>query len=180
MAEPHGGYAELVLLFASVLVLVTAAAVTLMLMAFAVRSDPLHTAMTRVTRDGDPFRTPAPDTPDQQAHRVRLVSRLLFSRRTADAFTLDCMLVTVDGDLPDEVDPPEGLPFALRVRCPETSWFADRVEGLLSDWAEETRELTLELTPDRGRVRTTIASGDASVHLELAGAAGLGTPGLSA
>lgn len=111
--------------------------------------------------------------------RVRLMSRLLFARRSLDAITLDCTLVAVDGGLPAAVDPPEGLPFALRVRCPDTAWLANRVEKLLSEWADDNRELVLELTADRDKVRTTIASGRSSVHLELADAAGPGR-GLSA
>ncbi|HVM07500.1 MAG TPA: hypothetical protein VM345_03470 [Acidimicrobiales bacterium] len=118
-------------------------------------------------------------TPQPERGRVRLMSRLLFARRTSDAITLDCTLVAVEGQLPPDVDPPQGLPFTLRLRCPDTTWFAGRVEELLTEWAEENRELMLELSPDRGKVRTTIASGGSSVHLELAGAAGLGS-GLSA
>lgn len=110
--------------------------------------------------------------------RVRLASRLHFARRTADAITLDCTLLRIDGRLPANLDPPVGLPFTLRVRCPDTGWFAGRVEELLMEWADDNRELVLELSPDRGKVRTTIASGTSSVHLELAGAAGLGS-GLS-
>lgn len=161
-------------LFVSILLLVIVASASMLAMAMAVRFDPLTTAL----RVADPSYPPDP-TRDEEAGRVRLVTRLVFARRSFDAFTLDCLLVSVDGDLPDDVEPPEGLPFTLRLRSPDTTWFAERVEELLTDWADETRELTLELTPDRGRVRTTIASGDASVHLELAGAAGLGT-GLSA
>ncbi|HEX7166715.1 MAG TPA: hypothetical protein VF230_07020 [Acidimicrobiales bacterium] len=122
---------------------------------------------------------PSPSSPPLPApDRVRLASRLLFARRSADAITLDCTLVRVDGRLPANVDPPVGLPFTLRVRCPDTGWFAGRVEELLTEWADDNRELVLELSPDRGKVRTTIASGTSSVHLELAGAAGLGS-GLS-
>ena len=119
------------------------------------------------------------DDPPTRGH-VRLMSRLLFARRSFDAITLDCTLVSVDGDLPPDVDPPEGLPFTLRVRCPDTTWFATRVEELLTEWADDNRQLVLELSADRGKVRTTIASGGSSVHLELAGAAGLGSAGLSA
>ena len=124
---------------------------------------------------------PAPDPTEPPARgHVRLMSRLLFARRSFDAITLDCTLVSVEGSIPDDIVPPEGLPFTLRVRCPDTTWFATRVEELLSEWADDNRELVLELSPDRGRVRTTIASGGSSVHLELAGAAGLGSAGLSA
>lgn len=120
------------------------------------------------------------DDPPTRGH-VRLMSRLLFARRSFDAITLDCTLVSVDGDLPADIGtPPAGLPFTLRVRCPDTTWFATRVEELLTEWADDNRELVLELSPDRGRVRTTIASRGSSVHLELAGAAGLGSAGLSA
>lgn len=120
---------------------------------------------------------PALPTPPAAPHetapprgQVRLLSRLLFAHRSFDAITLDCTLVAIDGDVPADIDPPEGLPFTVRVRCPDTTWFATRVEELLGEWADENRELLVELSPDRGRVRTTIASGGSSVHLELAGA----------
>ena len=107
--------------------------------------------------------------------RIRLASRLLFARRSFDAITLDCILVRVDSELPAHVKPPEGLPFTLRLRCPDTSWFATRVEELLNEWADQGRELEFELTSENGKVRTTIASDGSSVHLELASAAGLGS-----
>jgi hypothetical protein len=118
----------------------------------------------------------APKTPalyDDDGHpRIRLLSRVLFSRRQTDAITIDCLLVAVEQAGPD-LDAPEGLPFTLQLRTPETGWFADRVEQLLEEWAGDSRELLLELREDHGRVRTMIASGSSSVHLELTGAAGL-------
>ena len=113
-----------------------------------------------------------PDTADDGRPRVRLLSRLLFTRTQDDAITIDCLLMAVEKAGPG-VDAPEGLPFTLQLRTPDTAWFADRVEQLLEQWAEESRELLVELREDHGKVRTMIASGASTVHLELAGAAGL-------
>lgn len=104
--------------------------------------------------------------------RIRLLSRVLFSHRRSDAISIDFLLVAVEQAGP-EVTAPAGLPFTLQLRAPETGWFADRVEQLLDEWAQDSRELLLELREDRGKVRTMIASGTSSVHLELTGAAGL-------
>ena len=49
----------------------------------------------------------------------------------------------------------------------------DRVDHLLGEWADESREMMVELREDHGKVRTMLSSGDSAVHLELAGAAGL-------
>lgn len=113
-------------------------------------------------------------------------SRALFATRSRDAITLDFTLVRAEEglDLPPALWPPElpgaltnglppGQPFTLQLRAPDAGWFAGRVEELLCEWAEDNRELMLELREDRGRVRTTIVSGDSSVHLELASADGL-------
>lgn len=117
--------------------------------------------------------TPAVDDPtDDRRPRIRLLSRVLFTRRHRDAITIDCLLVSVEQAGPG-VGAPAGLPFTLQFRAPDTAWFADRVERLLMEWAEDDRELTLELREDHGKVRTVIASGRSAVHLELAGAAGL-------
>ncbi len=102
---------------------------------------------------------------------VQLLSRLLFARRQPGAITLDCLLVAVEKAAPGVVAPP-GLPFTLQMRAPEAS-LAQRVDELLSEWAADSRELLFELRQEEGWVRTTIASGDSSVQLELAGAAGL-------
>lgn len=107
-----------------------------------------------------------------QRPRVRLVSRLLFTRRQPDSITLDCLLVAVEEAAPG-IEAPCGMPFTLQLRAPETAWFATRVEQLLAEWAADSRELMLELSEDHGRVRTKIASHGTSVNLELAGAAGL-------
>ena len=109
---------------------------------------------------------------DDGRPRIRLLSRVLFTRRNSDAITIDCLLLSVEQAGPG-VGAPSGLPFTLQFRTPDTAWFADRVEQLLSEWAAEDRELTLELREDHGKVRTLIASGTSAVHLELAGAAGL-------
>jgi hypothetical protein len=123
------------------------------------------------------FAAPMPRPPalyDEEGRpRIRLLSRLLFTGRHDDAITLDCLLVSVERAAPG-VTAPEGMPFTLQLRTPETAWFAARVEHLLGEWADESRELLLELREDHGKVRTMIASGDSSVHLELSGAAGLG------
>jgi hypothetical protein len=96
---------------------------------------------------------------------MRQLSRLLFARRSErSAIVLDCLTI------------PEGSPFTLELRAPDTSWFGERVEHLLGEWAEESRELTLELRNDHGKVRTMISNGSSAVHLELAGAAGLALP----
>jgi len=104
----------------------------------------------------------APKTPalydDDGYPRIRLLSRVLFTRRQTDAITIDCLLVAVEQAGPD-LDAPEGLPFTLQLKAPETGWFADRVEQLLEEWASDSRELLLELREDHGRVRTMIASG---------------------
>ena len=109
---------------------------------------------------------------DDGRPRILLLSRLLFTRTHRDAITIDCLLVSVEKAGPG-ITAPEGLPFTLQLRTPDTAWFADRVEQLLEQWAEETRELTVELREDHGKVRTMITSGTSSVHLELSGAAGL-------
>jgi hypothetical protein len=109
---------------------------------------------------------------DDDRPRIRLLSRLLFTRRHPESIVIDCLLVSVEQAGPG-VTAPEGLPFTLQLRTPDTDWFAERVDQLLHEWAEESRELMLELREDHGKVRTRIDSGDASVQLELSGAAGL-------
>jgi hypothetical protein len=104
--------------------------------------------------------------------RIRLLSRVLFTRRQRDAITIDCLLVSVEQAGPG-VGAPAGLPFTLQFRTPDTAWFADRVERLLTEWADDSRELSVELREDHGKVRTVLTSGPSAVHLELAGAAGL-------
>jgi hypothetical protein len=151
----------------SILLLIAAVISSAMLMSYAVRTPAESLA------DDEPRSFTPP--PRRRPGAVRLFSRLLFTRRSTDAITLDCTLVAVDGELPAGVEPPEGLPFTLRLRCPDTTWFASRVEELLTEWADDNRELLLELAPENGKVRTTITSGGSSVHLELAGAAGLGS-----
>lgn len=118
-----------------------------------------------------PVPPPAGDHDDHRP-RIRLLSRVLFTRRNLDAITLDCLLVSVEQAGPG-VGAPAGLPFTLQFRTPDTAWFAEWVEQLLTQWADDDRELTFELREDHGKVRTVIASGPSAVHLELAGAAGL-------
>ena len=119
-----------------------------------------------------PAPLPAEPVDDDRRPRIRLLSRVLFTRRNRDAITIDCLLVSVEQAGPG-VGAPSGLPFTLQFRAPDTAWFADRVEQLLTEWADDDRELTVELREDHGKVRTVIASGPSAVHLELAGAAGL-------
>jgi hypothetical protein len=119
-----------------------------------------------------PGSRPAALYDDDGRPRIRLLSRLLFTRTHDDAFTIDCLLLSVEQAGPG-ISAPEGLPFTLQLRAPDTAWFADRVEQLLELWADESRELTVELREDHGKVRTVLASGQSAVHLELSGAAGL-------
>jgi hypothetical protein len=135
--------------------------VVLLLLAFAVPA-----------REAAQPPVPAPPRDDDRHPRIRLLSRVLFTRRNRDAITIDCLLVSVEQAGPG-VGAPSGLPFTLQFRTPDTTWFADRVEQLLTEWADESRELTMELREDHGKVRTMIANGSSAVHLELAGAAGL-------
>ena len=163
-----GGTCAPVAVTLSILLLLVAVISSAMLMSYALRTPVPSFAI-------DDAAGPSTAPPRRLPDAVRLFSRLLFARRSTDAITLDCTLVAVDGELPPGVEPPEGLPFTLRLRCPDTTWFASRVEELLSEWADESRELLLELAPENGKVRTTIMSGGSSVHLELASAAGLGS-----
>lgn len=119
-----------------------------------------------------PRRAPRPDTGDDGRPRIRLLSQVLFTRRQRDAITIDCLLVSVEHAGPG-VEAPCGLPFTLQFHAPDTTWFADRVDQLLTEWSDDSRELVMELSEDHGKVRTMISSGPSAVHLELAGAAGL-------
>lgn len=110
--------------------------------------------------------------PTTEPRRLRLRSRLLFARRTAQAITLDAVLVDAVG-LPAGADATPGLPFAVAVRLPDTPWLAMRVDALLTEWSENGDVILFELIDDNGRLRTTIASGESSVHLDLADTAGL-------
>jgi hypothetical protein len=116
--------------------------------------------------------TTRPGASDDGRPRIRLLSQVLFTRRQRDAITIDCLLVSVEHAGPG-VGAPSGLPFTLQFHAPDTTWFADRVEQLLTEWSDDNRELVMELREDHGKVRTMISSGPSAVHLELAGAAGL-------
>jgi hypothetical protein len=116
--------------------------------------------------------SPAVDRLDETPPRVRLLSRLLFTRNQDDGFTLDCLVVSVEESAAG-INAPTGQPFTLQLRAPETAWFAERVEHLLAEWADDSRELLVELSEDHGKVRTMLASNGSSVHLELSAAAGL-------
>ena len=149
----------------TVVAFTVATTIVLLLLALAVPEPLLEERLAR-----------APEPPEDRRPRIRLLSQVLFTRRHRDAITLDCLLVSVEQAGPG-VGAPSGLPFTLQLRAPDTTWFADRVEQLLTEWAEESRELTMELREDKGKVRTVIASGPSAVHLELSGAAGLSLTG---
>ena len=137
--------------------------ILLLVLAFAVPDKP--------TAPPAPAAPTAPPADDRQP-RIRLLSQVLFTRRNRDAITIDCLLVSVEHAGPG-VGAPSGLPFTLQFHAPDTTWFADRVEQLLTEWSDDNRELVMELREDHGKVRTMISSGPSAVHLELAGAAGL-------
>ena len=143
---------------------------TLAVVAFTVVTTVVLLLLALTVPDAPP--PPATEVPDDRRPRIRLLSRVLFTRRNRDAITIDCLLVSVEQAGPG-IGAPSGLPFTLQFRTPDTAWFADRVEQLLTEWADDDRELTVELREDHGKVRTVIASGPSAVHLELAGAAGL-------
>jgi len=137
--------------------------ILLLVLAFAVPDKP--------TAPPAPAAPTAPPADDRQP-RIRLLSQVLFTRRNRDAITIDCLLVSVEQAGPG-VGAPSGLPFTLQFVAPDTTWFADRVEQLLTEWSDDNLELTMELREDHGKVRTVNANGPSAVHLELAGAAGL-------
>ena len=149
-----------VTLFLTIVAFTVVTTIVLLLLALTVPEPPVAAL--------DPDAEPS----DDRRPRILLLSQVLFTRRHRDAITIDCLLLSVEQAGPG-VGAPSGLPFTLQLRAPDTSWFADRVEQLLSEWAEESRELTMELREDKGKVRTVIASGPSAVHLELSGAAGL-------
>jgi hypothetical protein len=142
--------------------------VVLLVLALAVPAPSPDDERPEGLRSTDRRRGPGED----RRPRIRLLSQVLFTRRQRDNITIDCLLVSVEQAGPG-VGAPAGLPFTLQFRTPDTAWFADRVEHLLNEWSSENRELLFELREDHGKVRTVIASGPSSVHLELAGAAGL-------
>jgi hypothetical protein len=144
----------------AVVVFTVVTTVVLLVLAMAV---PDRTAQPSTTRPG---------AGGDGRPRIRLLSQVLFTRRQRDAITIDCLLVAVEHAGPG-VGAPSGLPFTLQFHAPDTTWFADRVEQLLTEWSDDNRELVVELSEDHGKVRTMISSGPSAVHLELAGAAGL-------
>lgn len=152
----------------TIVVFTIVTALVLLVLALAVPAPPVPEEGTLETEGPARRRGPA----DDRRPRIRILSQVLFTRRQRDNITIDCLLVSVEQAGPG-VGAPAGLPFTLQFHTPDTAWFADRVEHLLAEWAEDNRELTLELREDHGKVRTVIASGPSSVHLELSGAAGL-------
>lgn len=133
----------------------------------------LAAAVPRVLPELAPL-TPLAVPAHYPGRRLGLDARILFVSRSAGTIALDCVLAGHHDGNHDSDAPPPGLPFTLQLRAPFADWFSARVEDLLRLWAEEDRELVIELRDDgRGRVRTTIAGDESSVHLELAGAPGL-------
>lgn len=106
---------------------------------------------------------------------MRLRALLVFARRAPHAVVVDAVLVAVEQGPAGVVATP-GLPFAVALRLPDTAWFAARVDELLGHWCEDGEVVVLEIVDHKGRLRTTIASHDSSVHLELVDTAGLPQP----
>lgn len=154
----------------TIVVFMIVTTLVLLVLALAVPAPPVPEEERTLEAEAPARRRRGPD--DDRRPRIRILSQVLFTRRQRDNITIDCLLVSVEQAGPG-VGAPAGLPFTLQFHTPDTAWFADRVEHLLTEWAEDNRELTLELREDHGKVRTVIASGPSSVHLELSGAAGL-------
>ena len=149
------------------------ATLTLTVVVFTVVTTVVLLVLAMAVPDRETQRSAArPRVGDDGRPRIRLLSQVLFTRRQRDAITIDCLLVSVEHAGPG-VGAPSGLPFTLQFHAPDTTWFADRVEQLLTEWSDDNRELVMELREDHGKVRTMISSGPSAVHLELAGAAGL-------
>lgn len=148
------------------------ATLTLTVVVFTVVTTVVLLVLAMAVPDRDTQRSARETFDDDRRPRIRLLSQVLFTRRQHDVITIDCLLVSVEHAGPG-VGAPAGLPFTLQFHPPDTTWFADRVEHLLTEWSEDNRELVLELREDHGKVRTMISSGPSAVHLELAGAAGL-------
>jgi hypothetical protein len=148
------------------------ATITLTVVVFTLVTTLVLLVLALAVPDRDTHRSARGAPPDDGRPHIRLLSQVLFTRRQRDAITIDCLLVSVEHAGPG-VGAPAGLPFTLQFHAPDTSWFADRVEQLLTEWSDDNRELVLELREDHGKVRTMISSGPSAVHLELAGAAGL-------
>lgn len=148
------------------------ATLTLTVVVFTVVTTVVLLVLAMAVPDRETKRSATAAFDDDRRPRIRLLSQVLFTRRQRDAITIDCLLVSVEHAGPG-VGAPAGLPFTLQFHAPDTTWFADRVEQLLTEWSDDNRELVMELREDHGKVRTMISSGPSVVHLELAGAAGL-------
>jgi hypothetical protein len=148
------------------------ATLTLTVVVFTVVTTVVLLVLAMAVPDRETRRSTTATFDDDRRPRIRLLSQVLFTRRQRDAITIDCLLVSVEHAGPG-VGAPAGLPFTLQFHAPDTTWFADRVEQLLTEWSDDNRELVMELREDHGKVRTMISSGPSAVHLELAGAAGL-------
>lgn len=148
------------------------ATLTLTVVVFTVVTTLVLLVLALAAPDRDAPRRAVRSADDDRRPRIRLLSQVLFTRRQHDVITIDCLLVSVEHAGPG-IGAPSGLPFTLQFHPPDTTWFADRVEQLLTEWSDDNRELVLELREDHGKVRTMISSGPSAVHLELAGAAGL-------
>ena len=125
-----------------------------------------------------PADEPAP-APTRRA-KLNLRARVLFVHPHARSMTLDCVI-----DEPaTEGTVATGLPFSIAVAPPATSWFSDRVEELLGQWAAENRVIDLTVleqpvgSAPGARPEVAIVSGDSRLQLELRAAAGI-EPALS-
>lgn len=121
-----------------------------------------------------------PEPAPTRRTKLRVRCRVLFVHPHARSMTLDCVI-----DEPaSEGEVTAGLPFSIAVAPPATSWFSDRVEELLAQWAAENRvvDLTvLELPTGSApgvRPEVAIVSGESRLQLELRAAAGI-EPALS-
>ena len=104
--------------------------------------------------------------------RLRVRSFLLFARHDERSITLDCTIVEMENGSSDGLTAP-GAPFTLALSPPATTWFTERVEHLLEQWAEEARLIEVEIVEGHSTLQAGISSGNSRVLLELEAAAGL-------
>jgi hypothetical protein len=104
--------------------------------------------------------------------RLRVQSFLLFARHDERSITLDCTIVEMrNGSSYGSTAP--GSPFTLALSPPATTWFSERVEQMLEQWAHEARLVEVEIVEGRSTLQAGISSGSSRVLLELEAAAGL-------
>lgn len=72
----------------------------------------------------------------------------------------------------DAVAVPDGTPFSMRLRSPQTMLFRDLTMAVFSDWAADEALIDVEFSPD-GR-RANLGTGTARFCLELESLSGLG------